>query len=165
MIRPVTFLDTRQVAARFVLKYERQLDNGVLKLRDLDDEGEAVDLPILAEWGSASSLLKRIKTGAYALLEGKPAVLGKAWIESLPGGHGTPWLAETDEYAQAHIRTRTCLVPVPDSFSFSGTDRVALGIGIVNVIEHRIPHSEVNLSAYSRVHLVVDIKRPEPDAG
>lgn len=161
MIRPIVFLDTSAVMARYVLKYRDQANDGILRLRDLDDEGEAQDLPILKEWRSAKALLTRFKGTATEMLKGEPVVLGKAWIETLPGNHGTPWTIEEDEYAQAHIRTRTCLVPVPQAYTMSGEEKVSIGVGMVNVVEHRILHCEVNFSPYPRVHLIVDVRRPE----
>ena len=163
MIRPVSFVDTRQVSARFVLKYDQHLKDGVLPLRDVREDG-IVDLPILEEWKSAKALLTRIRLGASEALSGKPVELGRAWIEQLPGGCGTLWSLDEDEYAQQHIRTRTCLIPAPDCYTYSGAERVVLGVGVVNVVEHRILNSETNFSAYPRVHLIVDVRRPEPDA-
>lgn len=164
MIRPITFLDTRQATARYVLTYEKQLRDGVLQLRDVNEDGKVEDLPILKEWNSARALLARIKTGASELNGGKTLTLGKAWIEQLPGGHGTPWRIEDDEYAQGHVRTRTCLIPAPNCFTYSGMAVDQLGVGIVNVVEHRILHADTNFSTYPRVHLIVDVKRAEPDA-
>ncbi len=166
MIRTTgVFLDTRHLTASFVTKYHKSLSEGLLYLRDLTDEGEAHDLPILEEWRSANNLLKRFRNAATAMLNGHKASLGKAWIESLPGGCGTPWLAEEDDYAQTHIRTRTALIVVPGALTYSGEFRELLGVGVVNFVEHRIFCSEVNPSAFSRVHLIVDVARPEaPDA-
>lgn len=163
MIRSTgVFLDTRNVTASFVTKYHKQLDNGLLYLRDLTDEGEPHDLPIVEEWRSADAFLKRFKNAATPFFGGQKPLLGKAWIESLPGGCGTPWSIEDDDYAQAYVRTRTCLIPTPGNMTFSGLEREILGVGIVNIVEHRILHSEINPSSFSRVHLVVDVLRPEP---
>ena len=160
MIRVVGFVDTRRFTASFVVKYDKFLQDGLLKLRDIGETGEADDLPIVKDWLTAKALLGRIKTGAAALAGGKTATLGKAWIEQLPGGHGTPWTMDDDDYAQTHIRTRLCLIPTPDNYSFCGLERVSLGVGVLNVVEHRLLCSEVNFSQFPRVHLVVDVKRP-----
>lgn len=161
MIRSTgVFLDTRQLTARFVVTYEKRMLNGLLKLRDLDEEGEPYDLPILAEWNSARAFLSRFKSAAAQFLGGQKAVLGKAWLESLPGMHGTPWTLEEDDYAQSVVRTRTALISVPEGWSHSGLDKILMMPGVVNVIEHRTLHSEQNLSSYSRLHLIVDVQRP-----
>ena len=163
MIRSTgVFLDTSAFTAMLVVKYRDRMEGGTLFLRDAFGD-EIEDKPLLKEWKSARALLARFKTSAASLLEGKPATLGKAWIETLPGNHGTPWTLEEDDYAQAHIRTRTCLIPAPDAYSMSGLDRVLLGVGVVNVIEHRLLHSEINLSTHPRTHLIVDVRRPEED--
>lgn len=163
MIQPITFLDTRQVSARFTVKYEKILQAGILKLRDVGEDGEVEDLPILKEWLSAKALLNRIRAGAAEATKDKTLVLGKAWIEQLPGGHGTPWSLDEDDYAQNHIRTRTCLIPAPDCYTYSGTQALILGVGVVNIVEHRVLNSETNMSVYPRVHLIVDISRPQAD--
>jgi len=147
----------------FVVKYEQRLKEGLLFLRDIGEDGEAEDLPIMKEWKSARALLTRYKAQGSSFLGGAKCELGKVWIESLPGMHGTPWLLEEDDYAQSVVRTRICLVPSPDAYSHSAGDRVLLGVGVVNVVEHRTLHSETNLSTHSRVHLIVDVKRPETD--
>lgn len=157
------FLDTVEVTARFQLVYRKRLDNGLLFLRDIvEDEEVASDLPILGEWKSAKALLNRFKAKAAVFLKA-PAVLGKAWIEQLPANSATPWTMEEDDYAQAHVRTRTCLTQVPDCFSFSGPSPLLLATGVVNVVEHRVLCSEINMSSHPRAHLIVDVQRPEPD--
>lgn len=136
------------------------MKNGLLYLRDLNEAGEAHDLPILREWKSAKLMLSRYKLAAAGFLGGKTPELGKAWLETLPGQHGTPWTIEEDDYAQAHIRTRLALIGAPDAYSCSGLDRVLLSVGIVNVVEHRALHSEINLGTFPRTHLIVDVETP-----
>lgn len=164
MIRSTgVFLQTADFAARFQLVFKKRLDNGLLYLRDIPEDGETVhDLPILEEWKTAQALLKRFRAAASGFLNGEPARLGKVWIEQLPGHSATPWQMEEDEYAQGHIRTRTCIVPAPDAYTLSGLERLLLSTGVVNVVEHRVLHSEINLSSYPRVHLIIDVQRPEP---
>lgn len=164
MIRSTgVFLDVSVFTAFFTIKFKERMQDGLLYLRDIGDDGETQDLPILREWKSARALLLRYKAAASPLLNGAKAELGKVWIESLPGNCGTPWRLEEDDYAQAHIRTRTALIAAPDAFTFSGPDKVLLGPGVVNLVEHRVLHSDVNPSHHARVHLIVDVKRPEPD--
>lgn len=163
MIRSTgVFLQTADFGAFFQVRYKKQLDNGLLYLRDIpEDSDTAHDCPILDEWKTASAMLKRFRGLASAFLGGEPARLGKVWLEQLPGHSATPWTIEEDEYAQAHIRTRTCIVPSPDAYTLSGLDRVLLLNGVVHVVEHRILHSEINLSSYPRLHLIIDVQRPE----
>lgn len=161
MIQQTTiFLDTRQLTALFILKHHERMQDGILRLRALDDEGEAIDLPILKEWKAARTILNRFRAGTAAFFDGETTDLGKAWIESLPPVTGTPWQIEDDDYAQSIIRTRTCLIGVPGGYSMSGDAKLLMSTGCVNVIEHRDLCSEINPSQYSRVHLIVDVKRP-----
>lgn len=162
MIRPTgVFLDTRQLTALFVVKYHERMNDGVLQLRDLGDDGEAKDLPIVKEWKAARAILNRFRSSSAAFFNGQATELGKAWIESLPPMCGTPWSVEDDDYAQSVFRTRTALISVPNGYSYCGDERVLMGPGVVNAIEHRMLCSEVNPSQFSRVHLIVDVKRPD----
>lgn len=166
MIRSTgVFLDTSAFTAFFVVKFKERMQDGLLYLRDIGEDGEAIDLPILKEWKSARALLLRFKAAASPLLKDAQVELGKVWLESLPGNHGTPWVRYEDDYAQAHIRTRTALVATPDAFTFSGPDKVLLAAGVVNLVEHRVLHSEINPSIHTRTHLIVDVRRPEADGG
>ena len=163
MIRSTgVFLDTSTFTAMFVVKYRDRMQDGILKLRDVaEGEDNAEDLPILREWRAARNLLSRFKTAAMPFLNGEPAELGKVWIETLPGMCGTPWTIEEDDYAQAHLRTRIALLVAPNAFSHSGGYRELLGVGVVNLVDHRTLCSEINLSTHPRTHLIIDVKAPE----
>lgn len=166
MIQNIGFIDASLFIGQYICKYKQYLENGVLELRGADDTdvfAPIVDRPILQEWKAARSLLARYRGHAKTILKNDFLDLGKAWIEMLPGGHGTPWMSFEDDYAQAHIRTRMCMVPAPDAYTYSGGFREILAVGVVNVVEHRILHSETNFSAYPRVHLVVDVERLRAD--
>lgn len=162
MIRPIVFVDLSLFTAHYLVKFKDRAQDGVLELRGFDLDGVLEDRPVLKEWKSARGLLTRLRAHAgTALKTGEPVHLGRAWIEILPGGHGTPWLQHEDDYAQSVIRTRTCMVPTYDAFTYSGNFREILSVGVVNLVEHRILHSETNFSPYPRVHLIVDIVRPD----
>lgn len=156
MIRSTgVFLDTSAFTAMWTLKYHERADNGLLHLHS-----ELGPMPILKEWKSARALLLRYKAAAAPLIGGATVELGRVYLEYLPGQFGTPWERDESNYAQTVIRTRTCLIPSPDAYSHSGLDRVLISTGIVNVVEHRVLCSEINLSVHPRLHLIVDIKRP-----
>ena len=163
-IRPLGFLDTSTFTAMYVMKHREKVDNGILRLRDFKD-GEAgpSDLPILREWKSARALLSRIRNAAAPLLEGRVPDLGRAWVEIVPPLSGTPWNAESDDYADAHHRTRTCLIGGPGAMSYCGQAAANLLPGIVNFVDLRALSSETNTGEYPRVHLVVDVKIPVDD--
>lgn len=164
-IQPLGFLDTSVFTAMYVMKHAKLTDNGILKLRDFkDDETETSDLPILREWKSARAVLARIRASAAPFFEGQTPILGRAWIEVLPPESGTPWAIEVDDYADAHRRTRTCLIPNPGAISYSGGAAANLLVGMVNLIDHRALCSEINGGEHPRVHLIVDIKVPVDDA-
>lgn len=162
MIRPLTFIDVSSFTAFFLVKHRKHMQDGVLRLRDVEPEGDSViDLPLLEDWPSARAVLLKIRNGAAAVFKEAVPELGRAWIETLPPESGTPWAVEGGDYANEHVRLRICMVPAPDAYSFSGTASAILGPGVVNLVEHRVLCSEVNLGSYPRTHLVVDVRRPE----
>lgn len=164
-LQQIGFLETSQMTARWVLKYREQAVDGILKLRDLNDEGEAEDLPILKEWRSAKALLARLRASAAPFFNGVTPELGKAWLEIVPPLSGTPWTSEAGDYVEAHVRTRTCLVPSPNALSYSGISSAVLLVGIVTQVDHRLMCSEVNHGEHARTHLIVDVKVPPvPDS-
>ena len=149
------------------VKYAKSVDNGILSLRDFKDdeaEAEATDLAVLREWKSARAVLSRIRNAAAPFFEGQTPLLGRAWIEVVPPLAGTPWGMEADDYAEAHRRTRTCLIGGPGAMSYSGPAAANLLPGMVNLVDHRMLCSETNTGDFPRVHLIVDIKVPVDDA-
>lgn len=164
-IQSIGFLDVSTFTAMLVVKYKDRLVDGVLPLRSVKDgDAEPSDLPILKEWKSARALLSRIRAGAAPFFGGIAPELGRAWIEVLPPHSGTPWEKEDGEDADAYVRTRTCLVPCPLSFSHSGAVSGVLQVGVVNAVEHRALCAEVNHGDHARIHLIVDVFRPDlPD--
>lgn len=164
MIQPLGFVDTSTFTAMYVLKHRERVVNGVLMLRDVKEgDADPSDLPILKEWKSARGLLTRLKTQAAAFFNGVTPDLGRAWIEVVPGGFGTPWSSDAGDYAEGHVRTRTCLIPSAAAISFSGGQSAALAVGVVNRVDHQALCSEVNHGDTARVHLIVDFKIPVDD--
>lgn len=164
MIQPLGFIDTSTFAAWFVAKHRQKARDGVLALRDIKaDEIDPADLAIMQEWKGARALLSRLRAAAAPFFNGVTPELGKAWIEVLPPLAGTPWTSELDDYAAAHVRTRTCLIPSPGAISFCGTASAMLHVGMVNQIDHSLLCSEVNHGEHARVHLVVDVRVPDAD--
>lgn len=163
-IQPIGFLDTSMFTARYLMKYRDKAENGILDLRAVQGEDlDPTDCAILKEWNSARSLLSRIRASAAPFFDGKTPALGRAWIETLPPLAGTPWVRDAGDYADGHVRTRTCLVPCPGAITHSGQAAASLTVGIVNVVDHRQLCSEVNHGEHPRVHLIVDVKVPVDD--
>lgn len=161
-IQPTGFLDTSAFTAMFIVKYKDRLEGNVLPLRSVrDGDADPSDLPILKEWKTARALLSRIRTGAAPSFGGITPTLGRAWVEVLPPHTGTPWEREVGEDADAYVRIRTCLVPCPLAYSYSGTAAGVLSVGVANIVEHRALCSEANFGDHARIHLVVDVMRPD----
>lgn len=163
-IQPLGFLDTSVFSAWFTLKMKDKVQDGILQLRELrDDQLEPTDCAILKDWKSARALLSRIRTSAAPYFKGRAPLLGKAWVEVLPPGAGTPWLADNSDYAEQHLRTRTCLIPAPGAVSHCGQAAAGLNVGLINLFDHKLLCSETNHGEHPRVHLIVDVKIPVDD--
>lgn len=163
-LHALRFVDASRMTAMYVVKFAERANAGLLPLRDVKDgETEASDLPILKEWKSARALLTQIRNEAAGYFDGHVPTLGKAWLEILPPMAGTPWSLEAGDYADTHVRTRTCLIPSPAALSFAGpaTPPQNLLVGVVHIVDHRQLCSEVNLGEHTRVHLVVDVRVPD----
>lgn len=160
-IQTLGFLDTSSFMAAYIAKYRKSVEDGVLVLRDVDGDGEAQSKAILKEWNSGRALLARLRSEAAKHFKGVTPELGKVWIEVLPPKSGTPWTVEEGDYALAHVRTRTCLIPSPGAISYCGASNAGLLVGVVNLVDHRQLCSEVNLGEHTRVHLIVDVRVPD----
>lgn len=158
----IGFIETANFTATYINRHRDKLVNGVLKLRDFDGDSETVvDLPLVKDWKTAKSLLSRLRAGAAPHFGGVTPGLGRAWIEVLPPQAGTPWTAEAGDYADTHIRTRTCLIPSPGAVSHVGLQNATLLVGVVTSYDPRALACEVNHGEHARAHLIVDVRRPE----
>ena len=165
MIRPIGFIDTSMFTARYMTKHKEKVEDGVLILRDFKgEEPDPSDRAILQDWPSARAMLVKLRAGAAPHFEGRTPEIGKVWLEIVPPFSGTPWTSETGDYADAHVRTRTCLIPCPGAMSFSGTASANLLVGMVNLVDHHALCSEINTGEYARVHLIADFKVPDEAA-
>lgn len=164
-IQSIGFVDTSLLTAWFTLRMRKDhMHEGVIELRSLrDDQLEPEDCEVLKGWKSARAMLSRIRAGAAPFFSGVAPTLGRAWIETLAPGEGTPWYAETGDYAEQYLRTRTCLIPAPGAATHCGSLTASLNVGIITLVDHRLLCSEVNHGDHERVHLVVDVKPPVRD--
>lgn len=162
----IGFLDTSLFTATYLTRHRDKVENGVLRLRDFaDDKDEIVDLPIVKDWKNAKHLLSRFRHAAAAHFQGVAPDLGRVWLEVLPPLSGVSWGAEVGDYAESHIRTRTCLIPCPSAVSYAGGAQAFLPVGSVTAHDPRLLASEANFGEHARVHLIVDVKRPDADPG
>lgn len=159
-LQQIGFLDVSYVAAAWITKFRKEAQDGILKLRDFEGE-DVVDLPVLTDYRNAKALLARLKAGAAPFFDNIAPLLGMAWIEVLPPHSGTLWEAREDDYAQGHVRTRTCLVPSPGAISHCGQVSANLLVGNVTALDMKLLCCEVNHSEHPRVHLVADVKVPD----
>lgn len=162
MIRPVGFVDTAFFTAALIGKYRDKLAGGLLPLRARDGEGEAADLPILKDWKSGKALLTRLRSQLAMFNQGKPVRLGEAALEQLDTGASTEWCEDEDEYSLAVFRLRISLVPSAGDWLYCNGAQISPAVGHIINYDHTKLHSAVNFGPCRRIHLIVDVMRPEP---
>jgi hypothetical protein len=111
----------------------------------------------MEKFGSAKTLLARLKNAAAPFLGGKPAELADIWIESLLPGGKTPWSQVDDPEL---LRLYIALASPPGAWFYCGGEAAQLGIGVVNWVNIALPHSVLNLGNAPRVCLVANVRRP-----
>lgn len=180
------FVDTSVCTANLVLKFRDRFgqdarrekapgsphhDTDAILLRGPKDPSPAnwfgdiehVDYPILKEWKSAANLLSRIRNAAAPFLKGQQAVLGKAMVVRLKPKGFVDWHVDEGEYAAVHDRLHICLIPSPGAWLYSGGEMACPPVGQITWINNRVLHSATNLGDVARVHLIVDVRKPETE--
>lgn len=166
-LRGIGFLDLSAFTATFVRTYrERMKDDANYEgggAQTLLLRSATTDASFLKEWKTARAVLNKLRNEAAPFLGGKPATLGKAMIVSLKPGSFTQWQWSDDEYSQAHFRLHVCMIPSPMAYVFAGGEAGNLIVGNVTYVNTQSLHSEINLGPCARVHLVVDVRKPEEE--
>lgn len=184
--RALAFLDTANFTATLVNKYrdewgkntQRQSfpgsphhDTQVILLRGPQNPSPEnwladvpqVDYPILKDWKSARALLVRIKDAVQPLFPKSKIVLGKAMVVRLKIGGHVDWHIDEGAYAELHDRAHLCLLPSPGAFLYSGGEQAQPQVGVLTWVNNRVPHSALNMGPVTRSHLIVDVRKPDPD--
>lgn len=184
--RPLAFLDTSTFTATLVNKYrdewgkntQRQAfagsphrDTNSILLRGPQnptvenwfEDIPQVDYPILKDWKSARALLARIKDAVQPILGETKAVLGKVMVVRLKVGGHVDWHVDQGEYAAKHDRTHLCLLPSPGAWLYSGGEQYQPPVGQLTWFNNAVVHSALNMGPVARVHLICDIRKPDPE--
>lgn len=118
------------------------------------------DTELLAKWPSARAVLAKIAESHLAR-SGVVPIFGKAMVISLKPNGWVDWHMDQGSYAEAHDRFHVCLIPSAGALLFCGGQTMSLQVGSLCWVNNRALHSAVNFGANARVHLVVDIRKPE----
>lgn len=118
------------------------------------------DQHLLEKWPSARRVLDVIAAGHVART-GSPAVLGKAMVVKLRVGGTIDWHVDEGAYAEVHDRFHLALTPAPGARLLSGGDSVTLTPGTLVWLNNRALHSAINMGPTERIHLIVDIRKPQ----
>lgn len=183
-IVPVDFIDVSRMAAALVLKHSGHFaddtrrqnapgsahhDTETILLRgplgEVNQKSWYEDVPhsdceILDKWPSARQVLEKI-IESHRRRAGMDPVLGKAMVVSLKAGGHVDWHVDKGAYAEAHDRFHVCLVPSAGAMMYSGGLGGSLPVGQLTWINNRILHSAINVGSNPRIHLIVDIRKPE----
>lgn len=152
MIRPIAFIDTW--AASLVLWKNRSLFEG---------EG-LVSVAInshlkLAEWKTVKSTVARCLNAASSNLSERASLKAVAIEKLYPMAH-SDWSRSTET---DHFRLHLPMITNPLAEVFSGTFKGHLPVGQLTFVDDGALSSAVNGGEWPRYHLVIDVKKPEPD--
>lgn len=156
-LRVLGYLDTIVILSNLRLRHWEHLE-GDGDIRTLVLRDEDGDMPILAKWASARSFLQRLRNEAAPFLNGLPAELGRAWIESLLPGRSTPWRSEDQS---DWLTLRVCLATPPGGWLYCNGEAMVLQPGIVAYVNVQAPTSSLNLGPSPRLHLCCEVRRPD----
>jgi hypothetical protein len=149
----ISFVDGSRATAGYVSRFRARLDGRRIHLR-----ADGKNLPILAEWVTAKTLLTKVANAASVLLGGKPADIVTASIWTLEPGGIEDWGFDPGE----HVRAYLPLLPSPGAMLYIGTEGANPPVGQLTVINRHPPFSAVNLGPVAATWLVADAKLPEP---
>lgn len=184
LILPVDFIDVSRMAAALVMKHSIHFaddtrrqnavgsphhDTETILLRgplgEVSHETWFEDVPhadtaLLDGWPSAKAVMGKIAE-SHRRRAGLEPIFGKAMVVSLkPGGH-VDWHTDQGAYAEAHDRFHLCLIPSSGAVIFSGLQSAMLPVGQLTWINNRELHSAINAGTNARIHLIVDVRKPE----
>lgn len=176
---PITYIDVWPLSAalfkeraRFSENTKRQEQPGgahketqSILLRgpeDADEENwfldiKQVDYPILKNWKSAKSVLERVRKA----VNNRP--LGKVMIVQLRPAASVAWHVDNGPYYDAYHRLHLPLVTNPGAQMFSGLAALHIPVGHLIHIDNRVLHSAINVGQHPRIHMIIDVKKPEEE--
>lgn len=184
LILPVDFIDVSRMAAALVLKHSVHFaddtrrqdapgsahhDTEVILLRgpvgEITRESWFEDVPhadtgLLLKWPSAQQVLAKIAQ-SHMRRAGHEPIFGKAMVVSLKAGGHVDWHTDEGPYAEAHDRFHICLVPSSGAMTYCGGLGASLPVGQLTWLNNRALHSAINVGSNARIHLIVDIRKPE----
>lgn len=182
--RPIAFLDTTQFQGYLFTKYRDQWKKFRLRqdtagtahgqtetilLRGPHDPSlenwtldvDHFDTPLLAEWKSAQGLLNRVRNACANAIGGQSVTLGKAMLVALKAGGHVDWHVDEGEYAERHDRLHLAIATNPAARLLSGLESINLPVGHMAWMNNRILHGALNLGDWPRIHLIVDVRKPD----
>lgn len=183
-IIPVDFIDVSHMAAALVMKHavhfadDTRRQNapgsahhdtetillrgplGEVSRKTWYEDVPHADTELLAGWPSARNVLAKIAE-SHRRRAGLEPVFGKAMVVSLKAGGHVDWHVDEGAYAEAHDRFHVCLIPSAGAMMYSGGLGLTLPVGQLTWINNRVLHSAINVGFNPRVHLIVDVRKPE----
>ena len=113
------------------------------------------------KWPQIHNLLGRMLRDAKARVAGD-VELGSIYLEMLDPGAALPWQTLTGAYIERFSRFHMALRTNPAAMMFSGNETFSPALGWLTAVNARVRCSASNDGAWSRIHLVVDVRKKEP---
>lgn len=141
----------------------------VLPIRGFRKDTEPTDesfvgYPVATKWVELNNMRSRLKRVGDQLLG--TVEFGRIYFEMLDAGAKLPWSeGEAGPYAERWGMMHLPLRTNPGAVMYAGTEISSPGQGWATIVNHRAPHSAINLGEHSRIHLVVEFRKRETDDG
>lgn len=173
---PITFIDTWAFAASVYSKRNLFQENERTKLagsphhatksiilrapaeRKLEtwiDDVDHFDSAELTGWKIATNLLTKIRRQIGN------AEMGKAMVVLLKPGGVIDWHRDEGPYYEKHWRFHLPIVTNPLCLMYSGSSAAHMPVGQLTGFDNIDWHSAANHGQHDRIHLIVDIRKPE----
>lgn len=158
MITPIAFVDT--LALSVLLYREKKLFDAIEDdRREIEVWGKVQD----KNWRPLKSAVARVLNHVQAARRAteRPALAG-IYLEKLMPSATTPWVRDM-ENADLLERMHLPIVTNPLAIQHCGMVSAHLPVGQLTYTNIAAPCCAINLGDTPRYHLIVDIKKPEPE--
>lgn len=156
-IQAIDFIDPFNLTV--LLYKERKLfDQGDADVRTIDIWARLK----LREWNAAKSAVFKALGSLLQVNRGERPALAGVSIEKLMPHSACPWTTDP-EFAQTSLRFHLPIVTNPKCQVMAGTFTGHLPVGQLTFVASDVLHCAVNHGDTPRYHLIIDVKKPEPE--
>lgn len=164
---PVAFFDTLELAGSLRARWGqfKPLTPGhrILRIRGHAKDSDPADdrfgrHAAGKDWVELDNMLSEITDRAEALFP--PGVdLGLIFFEMIDPGAACAWRGETDAYFERWSRAMLAVRSNPGIVLLAGAETMTPAVGMLNIVNPRLPRAALNMGEWPAVWLTVDFRR------